>query len=337
VAAIFVVYTIKLGKRNPEEAIHFIQYGVLGVFVYRALTHRLQDVSVYFAATIICAMIGTIDELIQWMTPNRHWGLRDIWINFFAAALVQIAIARGVRPKFVGNRPARPNLRFLLRLTIAAIMLFWVSLLNTPGRIAWYAERIPWLAFLKHNDSVMLEYGYLYNHRDTGVFRSRFSLKELESTDRKRGKEAAEILDRYRDRNAYSEFLKIYTPMSDPFVHEARVHLYGRDFHFAEATEHKDDPKKYAKHLTIAFRENRIMEKYFSKTLRCSMYVWTADESALTRDHLLPDLPRESWVSRDLVTRVSETQVGLFFVLLLASLGLLHWYLGKGPTQPRVR
>ena len=64
VAAIFVGYTMKLGERNPEEAIHFIQYGVLGVLVYRALTHRLQDSSIYVAAAVICAMIGTIDELI---------------------------------------------------------------------------------------------------------------------------------------------------------------------------------------------------------------------------------------------------------------------------------
>jgi uncharacterized membrane protein len=105
IATIFIAYTIELGKKNPEESIHFIQYGVLGVFVYRALTHQFQDFRIYFAAATICAVIGTSDEIIQWITPDRYWDLRDIWINFFGASLIQIAIAKGLKPKFIRRRP----------------------------------------------------------------------------------------------------------------------------------------------------------------------------------------------------------------------------------------
>ena len=329
VAAIFFGYTMSLGKKSPEEAIHFIQYGMLGLLVFRALTHRLQDASIYFAAALICGIVGYIDELIQWITPQRYWGLGDIWINFFAAALVQVAIAKGLRPKFIDKPPSAANLRFLCRLTIAAIIIFGAALLNTPDRILWYAERIPGLAFLKHNDSVMLEYGYLYSHQDTGIFRSRFSSKELKFNDRKRGKEAAAILVRYRKKSEYKDFLKKYTPTSDPFVHEAGVHLYSRDINIDRAANDKNDTRKYAERLTVAFRENQIMEKYFSNTLHYSGAVWSADQLALVKRHLLPDWARESWVSRELVTRISEIQLGLFFTLLLAGLAILHWYLGK--------
>jgi hypothetical protein len=334
VAAIFSWYTLKLGQKFPAEGIHFVQYGVLSVLVYRALTHRFQDVSVYFAAVIICAMIGTIDELIQWITPGRRWDLKDVWINFFGAFLVQVALAKGLNPKFIDNRLSRPNLRYLLRLSIAAILLLWACLMNTPNRTVWIAERVPWLAFLKDNESVILEYGYLYHHRDTGFFRSRLTFEELRLNDRTRGKEAAEILDRYQDRKRYLEFLKIYTPVRDPFVHEARVHLFSRDVHFSEATKCKDDPENYAKHLTIAFRENRIMERHFSNTLQNSGYVWSADQRALARGHLVVDLPRQSGVSRYLVTRVREAHLVLFFASLLVVLAIPHWYLGRGSDTP---
>ena len=61
VAAVFFWYTLKLKKLSPVEAIHFIQYGLLGGLVYRALTHRMRDISIYFAAAVICGIIGVID------------------------------------------------------------------------------------------------------------------------------------------------------------------------------------------------------------------------------------------------------------------------------------
>lgn len=143
IAVFFFGYTFKLGQKSPEEAMHFVQYGVLGVLVFRALTHRRQDVSIYLAAAFICGIIGTLDELIQWLTPGRLWGLRDIWINFLAAVLVQLSIAKGLKPTLISGRVNRANLRFLCWLTMTGSALLGLCLLNTPERIAWYAERIP--------------------------------------------------------------------------------------------------------------------------------------------------------------------------------------------------
>jgi hypothetical protein len=333
VAAIFVGYTIELGKKSPEEAIHFIQYGVLGILVYRALIHRIHDVSIYFAAAIICGIIGTIDEVIQWLTPKRFWGFRDIWINFFAAFLVQIAIAKGLKPQFIANRLSRINLLFLCRLAIVATALIGACLMNTPDRIAWYAERIPWLGFLRENESVMAEYGYLYNDPDIGIFRSRLSPDELKIADLKRATKAAAILNIYRDRPGYQEFLSIYTPVTDPFLHEARVHLFSRDANFLIATEYEGNSEIFARHLTTAYRENQIMEKYFPHTQSHSDYVWSPHELNLSRKHLLRNKVFESWVSRHLITSMSEVQIGSFFLLLVLGLSLLYWYLTKYNPQ----
>jgi VanZ family protein len=310
-AAAFVGYTIHL-RNSPEEAIHFLQYGLLGILTYRALAHRFQDVSIYFVAVIICSIIGMLDEIIQWLTPSRYWGLHDVWINFVAGSLVQIGIAKGLTPSIIRGLPSRRNLQVLCRLGMAAVVLLGFSLLNTPDLIDWYADRIPYLRFLKTNESMMLEYGYLHIDPDIGSLRSRFSLSELRQSDRKRAKEAAEILDRYQNRDEYKEFLKIYTPLSDPFVHEARVHLFRRDRYFNMAKSYKENQEVYSTYLTIAFRENQIMEKFFRNTLHNSAYVWSAEKLALAKKYLMHDKEFESWVSKSLITRISKGQLVLF-------------------------
>jgi len=328
VATIFIGYTIEL-RKSPEEAFHFVQYGLLGILVYRALTHRFHDVSIYFAAAIICGIIGIMDETIQWLTPRRFWGLLDIWLNFFAASLVQVGIAKGLNPSIISKRLNRASVRFLCRLAMVAVLLLGANLMNTPQRVSWYAERIPWLSSLKVNESTMLEYGYKYSDPDIGIFYSRISPLKLKQSDQKRGKEAAKILDRFQNEATYEDFLKTYTPITDPFLHEARVHLFRRDRYFLNSAEYKGNRGKYGKYLTVAFRENRIMEKYFPNILLYSAYVWSSDELDLARKHLLKDEVYYSPVSKRLVTRFREDQVAGFFAFLLIGLGLLSWYFGR--------
>ena len=220
---------------------------------------------------------------------------------------------------------------------MAAVVLLGFSMLNTPELIGWYADRFPRLRFLKTNKSVMTEYGHLYIDPDIGRFRSRFSPSELRNSDRVRAKEAAEILDRYQSRDEYKEFLKIYTPVTDPFVHEARVHLFRRDIHFRKSKKRMDNQegnqKAYSLHLTIAFRENQIMEKFFRNTLHNSAYVWSAEKLALAEKYLMHDKKYESRVSKNLITRVSEGQVGSFLVFLIIGLALLNFYFGRSKSN----
>jgi hypothetical protein len=333
VAIIFSGYTLKLGQESPEEAVHFVQYSILGILLFRALSHRVHDPAIYPAAAIIGCIIGMVDEIIQWMTPERYWGLKDIWLNLFAVILVQIAIAKGIKPGFLRRKTSQDNLRLVCRLAIAAVALFGLCLLNTPARIAWYAERVPGLAFLKENESVMLEYGVLYEDPEIGVFRSRLSPEELEASDRDRAVESATILDRFRSREDYSSFLRTYSSVSDPFLHEARVHLFRRDRHYESSSEFLERPKEYKRRLTIAFRENQILEKYFSRTLNGSAYVWGPEERSLSSRYLDRDKVYNSMVSRELVTRFSELQVALIIAGFIFGLAGLHYSLGKSPQE----
>lgn len=327
IAGTFMGYTLLLGKRSPEESVHFIQYGVLSILVYRALTIKMRDISVYFSAAVICGIIGTFDEIVQWLVPDRQWDLRDIWINFFAAAMVQIAIAKGLQPPYITRRPNPGNLRLLWRLMALAAAVLGASMFNTPERIAWYAKRLPGLGYLIQNGSVMVEYGYRYEDPDIGIFRSRLTPEDLQRADRHRAIEAAAILDRYSERSDYSAFLRRYTPVSDPFVHEARVHLFSRDVNFERAMEKKAQSEHFAGNFSKAYRQNRILEKYFAHTLGASDHVWPVEKKTMARRYLREDEVFESFVSRHLITRISETQmITLFGVLILVFFMLSRRY-----------
>jgi len=328
ISTIFIGYTLRL-SRNPEEALHFVEYGVLGLLVYRALTHKVRNKSIYFMAAVIGVMVGMMDEAIQWATPKRYWGLDDIWLNFIAIALIQTAIAKGLSPSIISEKIAPRNIRRLSILTAAAVLFLGACLLNTPARVAWYTQRIPALQFLIENESMMFEYGHYYQDPEIGHFRSRLSPAELRRTDEQRAIEAAAILDQYRNDSTYSDFLEKYTPVSDPFLHEARVHLFRRDRYMQEAEENKENEKIYRDRIMVAYRENRIMEKYFKNTFKRSNFVLPAEQLAYLDENHLPELHYGSAVSWQLVTKINEVQimVGLFVVLL--GLAVVYWYFGR--------
>ena len=60
ISAIYIYFTLKLWA-NPEEAIHFIEYGLLGFFLFRALRHHIDDASIYLAAFLMGTLFGTFD------------------------------------------------------------------------------------------------------------------------------------------------------------------------------------------------------------------------------------------------------------------------------------
>ncbi len=77
----------------PEEQVHFIEYGVLSALIYLALTHDINSRSIYFLSSLIVFVSGAIDEIVQWVLPNRIFDIRDIVINGIAGILVQFLIA----------------------------------------------------------------------------------------------------------------------------------------------------------------------------------------------------------------------------------------------------
>lgn len=98
-AILALFYALALSNlKLAIERIHFIEYGLLGIFAFRALRHSISNKSlyVYSALTVFC--LGLIDERIQYVLPNRVYDTRDVVINGLAGILALLIIALCFQP-----------------------------------------------------------------------------------------------------------------------------------------------------------------------------------------------------------------------------------------------
>ncbi len=109
----------------PAETLHYVQYGVLGVLLFRALSHRIRNYGIYPLALIIGTAIGTLDEIVQWLTPGRFFEMADIALNFTGVALAQVVLATAVRPAIISGWPDATEQR-----RIGALAMVLVGLLS---------------------------------------------------------------------------------------------------------------------------------------------------------------------------------------------------------------
>jgi hypothetical protein len=264
--------------------------------------------------------VGILDEAIQWLTPSRHWDVRDLVINALAASGVQLGLVAGALGPAARGGTAR-GLRGFCAVAALTWLLLGASLLNTPSRIASYASRLPGLGFLLQNEGVMLEYGHLHELPGIARFRSRFTRGELSRFDSLRGAEAGAVMMREGSEDRYREFLATYNPITDPFLHEFRVHLFRRDRYLQAAAKHADDPGRSRRELTVAFRENTILELAFPVSLAASEARWTASENRRIAELQDPGQRYESPVSRGLVTGIGEPTIVWTWLTGFALLG----------------
>ena len=281
-SAALVVATAATSE-TPIEGLHFVQYGVLGALAFRALSNRMQDARIYFGAAIIAGIVGTIDEAIQWLLPNRFWDVRDIVLNFSGAVLGQIIIAQVLRPAPIAARLSPSSVRLLSRLSVIAVALVSASLLNTPERIARYTSKVPALAVLLQDATVMAEYGFMYEGPQAGRFRSRLSEIDLRRMDVLLGPQIGSELDTLRADGGYGRFLQRYTTSRSPLAHEAANHLARRIQHRRRANGFAASSDAAVREFTIAYRENEIIERYFPVTLKHSTFRWSDSEKTRYR------------------------------------------------------
>jgi len=329
IAGIFALYTWTL-RSNPEEAIHFIQYGVLGVLIFRALHHRLRDPSIYFAAAMLGIFFGVIDEMIQWIVPRRVFAYRDIGINILAVVLIQAAIAFGIRPATVRGQIKATGMRYGFAAAAVVMLLLMFCVSNTDGFKAWYTTFIPEANVIAE---VTAEYGFKIDDPDIGIIYSRLRPEELMKQDRARSKEVAEILDQYRSERYYGRFHATYLGYDDPFLVEARVHLFRRDRYASLAVKNSDDRILMREFANIAYSENKIVKKYFGETVRHSSFAWSTEMEQMIH-HFCVDAPiYHSPVSNSLITRVTKPELsGFFAVMFILMIAGERWAARRLPS-----
>jgi hypothetical protein len=79
----------------PTERSHLIEYSIVGVLIYEALTERRNQgrrVPVPpVLAVLITVALGALDEGIQWLLPNRVFDPVDILFNTLAGTMAVTA------------------------------------------------------------------------------------------------------------------------------------------------------------------------------------------------------------------------------------------------------
>lgn len=107
---IAVVYFMVFFRLMIPERSHLIEYSVLAVFVYEALTERASQgrrVPIpALLAILATSLVGVIDEFIQLFLPSRHFDWADILFNFLAGLLaVGAMVVLGWARRLAGRRP----------------------------------------------------------------------------------------------------------------------------------------------------------------------------------------------------------------------------------------
>lgn len=253
----------------PIESVHFIEYGILSVLVYRALRESFDETWIFVVSSLVTYTVGMVDELIQWALPNRVGAMRDVLFNAVSGVLVQVLLWKVVVPpglsKGLPARSFRPA-AFLAAANIAFTGLF-LALVNG--------------------------FGYRTSDPDVGVFFSRMRPEEILETDSSNSGRYAEALDSAYD-ESYEAFLEA---TSDPFLYELRVHLFRRDRHYETESFH------------VACCEQQFLEKYFGNTLSQSRYRWQDGQDAVCRKRKPNCARYRSPVSEELIVRYGPGQL----------------------------
>ncbi len=305
--------------RVAAEPAHLALYGILGWLAFRALCVHHRDAGVYLAAAALTAIVGNLDEVFQWLLPGRFWDLGDVGLNASAGVMVQLMIWKVVRPANVGPGVGARSLRLAVRLAACEALLLLLCVSNTRSCIEWYAARVPGLGYLGQTRStVMNEYGHLHTDPEIGRFRSRLATEELLAFDRRHGAEVAKILDRYQQ-DGYAALQLANPPSRAPFVYEAVGHLFFRQ-RLSGRAHKQDDPARQASLATGAYRENLILERYFSSSLAQSRVALAPAPRQWLASRHLPQADFESRSSEWLVTGYSEAQARWLLLAVLAAL-----------------
>ena len=96
IAAVYLLMFLRMTV-PLEERTHLFEYGVVGALIYQALIERRSNgrrvPAPAVLAVVVTAVLGWLDEGIQWLLPNRVYDPFDILVNFLAGLMAVAANA----------------------------------------------------------------------------------------------------------------------------------------------------------------------------------------------------------------------------------------------------
>ena len=324
-AGLYLYTTIQLDE-HPEEAVHLLEYGILSYFIFRALGRSVRDTTVYISALFFVSFIGTMDELLQWMMPQRVWDLRDIGLNTFAGGIFLLGIWKGIRPEMIHKPVRKVSMKLLAWIITANLLFIGLCFANTPDIVKRYTSVADSLSWLLDEES-MTEFGYMHTDKDIGVLFSRFRIEELKDIDIHKGVYYGNILKWNIIRGMdHDDLIKAHPPYKDKFLYEFLIHLARRENNLLKTIE--DDKTR---HAFIALKEDLILQRYFGNTLDLSgLRIPDEIYRELTE---LSSSWREDYSSNAgarLITSITPRAVRTVIILALALVWILYGFWRRG-------
>ncbi len=78
---LFIV--VSLGK--PAERIHVVEYSILGFLIFKG--YGIGNSNGLIVSSVFVSVVGLVDEVIQWILPNRVGDIKDVVINSISGIL----------------------------------------------------------------------------------------------------------------------------------------------------------------------------------------------------------------------------------------------------------
>jgi len=315
---LYLYNTIQLDE-HPEEAVHFLEYGILSYFIFRALSRKIRDTTVYVSALFFVSFIGTMDEFLQWMMPQRFWDLRDIGLNVFAGGVFLLGIWKGISPVTINKPVSKFSVKMLAGIITANLLFIGFCLVNTSDIVSRYTVVADSLSWLRDEES-MTEFGFMHKDEDIGILYSRLMLDELKEVDINKGGYYGEILKSDIERGMdYNNLITAHPLYKDKFLYEFLIHFARREENLLKAVENDtiDKPRS----AFIALKENLILEKYFGNTLNHSGLL-SPDEIKMELTELSSSW-REDYSSNAGARLITSFSPGTVWIVITLALGVV--------------
>ena len=97
IATAYVLLLLRI-DRSPAERLHLAEYGLLSLFVFSALRLDVRGRVVYPLSLLVAGLVGSLDEAIQWILPDRVFTFQDIGLNALSSGLGLMVIGLVWRP-----------------------------------------------------------------------------------------------------------------------------------------------------------------------------------------------------------------------------------------------